>query len=99
MPTLKRSLPLYAIYFLLLALYPMALPAFEWQMNKGFQSLVFNEHILLTLQFVKSIAAFTLLGYMIAEMRGWKNESVENTLGWTFFIAAGSAVLIEIAKI
>jgi hypothetical protein len=77
----------------------MALPAVEWQMNQGLQSLVFDEHILLTFRFVEIIAAFTLLGYIIAEMRGRKNEAVENTLGWTFFIAASSAILIEIVKI
>jgi hypothetical protein len=77
----------------------MALPIVEWQMNQGLQSLVFDEHILLTFRFVEIIAAFTLLGYMIAEMRGRKNKSVENTLGWTFLIAAGSGILMETAKI
>jgi hypothetical protein len=32
---------------------------------------------------------------MIAEMRGRKNESVEKTLGWTFFIAVAAAIFIE----
>lgn len=98
LPTLKRFLPLYAIYLLLLAIYAMAPPTAEWQMNQGFQRLVFDEHILLTFRFVEFIVAFTLLGYMIAEMRGRKNEAVETTLGWTFFIAAGSAIFIEIIK-
>jgi uncharacterized membrane protein len=35
---------------------------------------------------------------MIAEMRGRKNERMEKTLGWTFFIAAGSAIFIEALK-
>jgi uncharacterized membrane protein len=75
----------------------MALPSVEWQMI-SYQILVFDEHILLTFLYVEFIAAFTLLGYMIAEMRGRKNEALENTLGWTFFIAAGSAIFIEVIK-
>ena len=58
----------------------------EWQFNISFQELAFNERIVLTFRFVEFIAAFTLFGYMIAEMRGRKNESIEKTLGWIFFI-------------
>jgi hypothetical protein len=36
----------------------------------------------------KKTAAFTLLGYMIAEMRGRKNESIEKTMGGTLFNSA-----------
>jgi glycopeptide antibiotics resistance protein/uncharacterized membrane protein len=98
LPTLKRWFPIYAIYLLLLSVYPIDLPAAEWQMNQSFQRLAFDEHILLTFRFVEFIAAFTLLGYMIAEMRGRKNEAVETTLGWTLLIAAGSAIFIEVIK-
>jgi glycopeptide antibiotics resistance protein len=98
LPTLKRFLPLYAIYLLLLAVFPITLPEIEWQLKQGFQIVALDEHILLTFRFVEFIAAFTLLGYMIAEMRGRKDERVETTLGWTFFIAAGSAIFIEIVK-
>jgi glycopeptide antibiotics resistance protein len=99
LPTLKIFSPLFAIYLLLLAVYPMALPAAERQTDQVFQRLAFEEHILLAFRFVEFIAAFTLLGYMVAEMRGRKNEAVETTLGWTFFIAAGSAIIIEVLNI
>jgi glycopeptide antibiotics resistance protein/uncharacterized membrane protein len=98
LPALKRLLPVYAVYLLLLAAWPTTLPAGEWQFNISFEELAFNERIVFIFRFIEYIAAFTLLGYMIAEMRGRKNESVEKTLGWTFFIAAGSAIFIKILK-
>jgi len=97
-PTLKKLLPIYIIYLLLLAVWPTAITAGEWRHNIIFEELVFEERIVLTFRIVELVAAFTLLGYMISEMRGRKNESVETTLGWTFLIAAGSAIFIEILK-
>jgi hypothetical protein len=79
-------LPIYAIYLLLLAVYPTTLPSGDWQISTDFQRFAFDEHILLTFRFIEFIAAFTLFGYIIAEMRGRKNESVERTLGWIFCI-------------
>jgi uncharacterized membrane protein len=83
---------------LLLAVWPTTIAAGEWQHHIIFEQLAFQERIIVTFRFVEFIAAFTLLGYMIAEMRGRKNERVETTLGWTFFIAAGSAIFIEVIK-
>lgn len=97
-PTIKKLLPIYMIYLLLIAVWPTTVTAGEWQYKIIFEELVFEERIVLTFRFVEFIAAFTLLGYMITEMRGRKNESVETTLGWTFFMAAGSAIIIEIVK-
>lgn len=97
-PTIKKLLPIYIIYLLLLAIWPTTISPGEWQNNITFQKLVFEERLVFTFRLVEFIAAFTLLGYIIAELRGRKNEGVETTLGWTFFIAAGSAVLIEIIK-
>jgi len=97
-PTIKKLLPIYIIYLLLLAVWQTTMAAGEWRHNIIFEELVFEERIVVTFRFVEFISAFTLLGYMIAEMRGRKNEAVEATLGWTFLIAAGSAILIEIIR-
>ncbi|MGD9228718.1 MAG: VanZ family protein [Desulfobacterales bacterium] len=97
-PTIKKLMPIYIIYLLLLAVWPTTITADEWQYNIIFEELAYKERIVLTFRFVEFVSAFTVLGYMIAEMRGRKNESVETTLGWTFFIAAGSAIIIEIVK-
>ena len=98
LPALKRLLPVYAVYLLLLAAWPTTLPIEQWQFNINFEQLAFNEKMVFIFRFAEYIAAFTLLGYMIAEMRGRKNESVEKTLGWTFFIAVAAAIFIEVLK-
>jgi hypothetical protein len=74
------------------------MPAGQWRLNVSFEELVFSERIVFTFRFIEFIAAFTLLGYMIAEMRGRKDEAVEKTLGWTFFIAVAAAIFTEILK-
>ena len=96
--TLKKLLPIYIIYLIVLAVWPATITAGEWQHNIIYEELVFEERIVFTFRFVEFIAAFTLLGYIIAEMRGRKNEAAEATLGWTFLIAVGSAIFIEVAK-
>ena len=71
---------------------------FHWQFKINFQELAFNERIVFTFRFIELIAAFTLFGYMIAEMRGRKKESRTMTLTWIFFITLGCSVVIEMTK-
>lgn len=98
LPALKLLLPLYAVYLLLLAVWPTTLPIERWQFNINFEQLAFNEKIVFIFRFAENIAAFTLLGYMVAEMRGRKNEAAEKTLGWTFFISIAAAIFIQVLK-
>jgi hypothetical protein len=46
-------------------------------------------------RFNEFMAAFALLGYMIAEMRGRKNEPTAKILGWIFFTTLICPVIIE----
>lgn len=98
LPTLKRILPLFLVYLLLLVIWPTTSPIGAWLFNIDFQELVFNKKIVFTFRFIEFIAAFTLLGYMIAEMRGRKNESVGKTLGWIFFTTLIVSIIIEIIR-
>jgi hypothetical protein len=98
LPALKMLLPLYAIYLLLLALWPTTLPIEEWQININFEQLTFNEKIIFIFRFAEYLAAFTLLSYMVAEIRGRKNEALEKALGWTFFISVAAAIFIQVLK-
>jgi hypothetical protein len=98
LPALKMLLPAYAVYLLLLAVWPTTLSLEQWRFNINFEELVFNERIVFIFRFIEYVAAFTLFGYMIAEMRGRKNEAVEQTLGWTFFIAVAAAIFVEVLK-
>ena len=92
--TLKRLLPVYAVYLLLLTIWPTTFALSEPGLS--FQGLAFDERIVLTFRFVEFIAAFTLLGYMIAEMRGRKPEPHWYTFGLVIIIAFASATVIEL---
>jgi len=57
-----------------------------------------SEKIVFTFRFIELIAAFTLFGYMVAEMRGRKKESLTTILAWIFFITLICSVVIEMAR-
>jgi len=98
LPTLKILLPLYAIYLILAAVWPTTLPFQDWQFKINFQELAFNQRIVFTFRFIELIAAFTLFGYMVAEMRGRKKESLTAILALIFFITLSCSVVIEMTR-
>ena len=51
-----------------------------------------------TFRFIELIAAFTLFGYMVAEMRGRKKESLTAILALIFFITLSCSVVIEMTR-
>ena len=93
--TLKVLLPLYLIYLILVAVWPTTQPFHDWQLKTNFQELSFNGRVVFTFRFIELIAAFTLFGYMIAEMRGRKKESLTTILALIFFITLSCSVVIE----
>jgi glycopeptide antibiotics resistance protein len=98
LPALKRLFPLYLIYLLLVAAWPTTVPLNEWQVFIDFKALTFGERIVFTFRFIELIAAFTILGYMIAEMRGRKNESAGKTFAWVLITALVASVIIIMLK-
>jgi glycopeptide antibiotics resistance protein len=95
LPTLKRLFPLYLIYLLLVAAWPTTVPLNEWQVFIDFQEFTYGERIVFIFRFIELIAAFTLWGYIIAEMRGRKNESAGKTYARVLITALiASAVVI-----
>jgi len=74
------------------------LPFQDWQFKINFQGLVFNQRIVFTFRFIELIAAFTLWGYMIAEMRGRKNESAGKTFARVLITALVVFVIITMLK-
>jgi hypothetical protein len=98
LPTLKRLFPLYLIYLLLVAAWPTTVPLNEWQVFIDFKALTSGERIVFTFRFIELIAAFTLLGYMIAEMRGRKNESAGKIFAWVLITALVASVIIIMLK-
>jgi glycopeptide antibiotics resistance protein len=98
LPTLKRLLPLYIFYLLLLALWPTTVAFSEWQTTVKVQELMFNERVVFIFRFVEYIAAFTLLGYIVAEMRGRKQESVTKILMWIVLLSLSCVIGIVFLK-
>jgi len=98
LPTLKRLFPLYLIYLLLVAAWPTTVPLNEWQVLIDFKELTSGQRIVFTFRFIELIAAFTLLGYMIAQMRGRKNEAPGKTFAWVLATALVASVVITILK-
>jgi glycopeptide antibiotics resistance protein len=98
LPTLRRLLPLYIFYLLLLALWPSTVAFGEWQGTVHFQELMFNERVVFIFRFVEYIAAFTLLGYIVAEMRGRKNESVAKILMWIVLLSLSCVIGVVFIK-
>ena len=73
--------PLYGVYLLLLSVWPTTLPLAEWPNDLDYTRLTEAQRIVFTARFIEVIAAFTLLGYMVAGMRGRKDESASEN-GW-----------------
>lgn len=86
------------IYLILVAVWPTTLPFQDWQFKTNFQELVFNQRMVFTFRFIELIAAFTLWGYMIAEMRGRKNESSGKTFARVLITALVAFVIITMLK-
>lgn len=92
LPTLKKGFPLYGLYLLLLSVWPTTLSLGAWPQGIDYQQLTEVQRIVFASRFIEVIAAFTLLGYMVAGMRGRKNESGLKMLSWV----AGSALAFSI---
>ncbi len=94
--TLKLLLPLYGVYLLLLTLWPTTLPLAEWSNGLDYKRLTEVQRMVFTARFIEVIAAFTLLGYMIAGMRSRKNESPLKMLSWVFGSASAFSILTAV---
>ena len=90
--TLRLVLPIYLLYIVLLSVWPTTLPLREWAGHVAFTNFTEPERIVFTCRFIELIVAFTLLGFMIAEARGRKQESPTRTLSWVIALAWALAV-------
>jgi hypothetical protein len=96
--TLKRVFPIFGIYLLLLSVWPSTLPLAEWSNNLDYTQLTEAQRIVFAARFIEVIAAFTLLGYMVAGMRGRKDESGLKTAGWVFGSSLTFSILTAILR-
>jgi|GEM_PF-2118030 len=92
LPTLKKVFPIYCLYLLLVSVWTTTLPLGKWIYGLNFGLFTEAQRIVFISRFIEIIAAFTLLGYMIAAMRGRNKESVLKMLCWV----AGCALVFSI---
>ena len=88
LPTLRRVWPLLVAYLVLSALWPMPWPPMRWTLGPwhggwGIVDLADMPGVTPMLRALEYLAAFTLLGYSVAESRGRLEESTgRGWLGW-----------------
>jgi peptidoglycan/LPS O-acetylase OafA/YrhL len=83
--TLKRLFPFFGIYLLLLLLLPGAMERNTFTVKPG---------LVKSIRMIEFMAAFAILGYMIAEMRGRKDDSPFPGLCLAFGISSALLLLI-----
>jgi VanZ family protein len=96
--TLRRVAPLFAAYLLLLAAWPWSVTPAPWRMRVGLTGLHDDPGVVPVVRLVETLAAFTLLGYLAAEYRGRREESLGPALGATAVVSMGAAAVLEIAR-
>lgn len=98
MPTLKKVFPLYGLYLLLVSVWPTTLPLGEWSNGLDYRRFTEVQRIVFTSRFIEVIVAFTLLGYMVAGMRGRNNESALKTLSWVVGCASAFSIFMAVLR-
>ncbi|MCP4216091.1 MAG: VanZ family protein [bacterium] len=95
LPTLKRVLPIFLAYLLILFMWPTTLDLGTLQeiYLTGGKTKVF-----LIFCFLERFAAYTLLGYIIAEMRGRRDERIRITLAMVLVTALCSVALHSVLR-
>jgi hypothetical protein len=98
LPTLRNLLPVYAAYLILVYVWPTTIPLNEWGFSVNFKHLDYYQRNMFIFRFVEVIAAFTLFGYIIAEMFGRKTASSSKTFLAVLFITLFGSAGISIFK-
>jgi hypothetical protein len=94
--TLRRALPVFMLYVALLALWSPDRPLVPWHGIFGLTDRITesNTHALLTR--MQYLAAFSILGYLVAEWRGRAELSIAHDLPGLLTIVGGFAFLLEV---
>lgn len=92
--TLKVLLPVFVLYLLLLTLFPVR-PFGTWHMIFGFTDRVTDTSLQSLYSRLEHLAAFTVLGYIIAEWRGRLEISFREELPRLFLVIIGFVFPLE----
>ena len=96
-PVLKRVWPIYSVYLILLSLSPLPSRYQNWSGVWGFYNL--GEQFSVPVWWLTEyFAAFTLLGYIVAESHGRRNISQMTSILWSCFWCGLAATLLEVCR-
>lgn len=94
---LRSAAPAFALYLLGLALAPLAAGGGTWSATAGFPPASGVRTYLLA-RLLESVAAFTVLGYLVAETGGRRERRYPDDLRRVLAFTALAAVLVEAGK-
>jgi glycopeptide antibiotics resistance protein len=95
---LKRVFPVYAVYLLLLLVWPIPASLAEWRGYWGMAELPDDPPIVAALQLLEFFTAFTLLGYMVAESHGRRYLSQARSMVWTCCWCGLAAIVLQVGR-
>ena len=96
-PVLKRVWPVYVGYLILLSLSPLPSRYRNWSGVWGFYNL--GEQFFVPVWWLTEyFAAFTLLGYIVAESHGRRNITQVRSILWSCFWCGLAAALLEVCR-
>lgn len=94
--TLQRLIPIFALYIILLALWPPDRPLTGWHGMFGLTDRINDTEWRGLLPHIEYLVAFSILGYLTAEWRSRKELTVAGDLPRLLGVAGGSALTLEI---
>jgi VanZ family protein len=94
-PTLKKVLPIFLIYMLILSAWPLTFDVRRFAFQWGFTPLTGRWDKVFYLRF-EMTAAFSVLGYIIAELRSRKSEHRLVCMGYIILVSLAFALAIEL---
>ena len=93
--TLRRFIPLFALYLLVAALWPPLRPVDDWHVELGVIDRLKNADTLGLLLVLEQVGGFTLTGYAIAEWRSRHELTLWQDLPLVALVALMLATLVE----
>jgi glycopeptide antibiotics resistance protein len=94
-PALKRAAPLYAFYLVLMAGAPLIDGHAAWSWSVTFASIADGWSRVEILRVLENAAACTVLGFLVAEFRGRREERYAMAMRWVAAVAILTTVVIE----
>jgi hypothetical protein len=94
--TLQRLLPVFALYLILLVLWPVDRPLGVWHGIFGLTDRIQDTSLQLIYPRIEHLVAFTMLGYLTAEWRGRSELPLKQDLPRLLAVIAGSVLTLEL---